>query len=113
MQGHSLELENVIHNIEGIWYNPLTRDIYRFGIEKDHTGFSEVFVRQYALGNALKFSYQIIKDEYGFWLEIDKNKMKILKLSTDPQSVLTFISSNNNIVSLFKDYSEVMEKVNL
>jgi hypothetical protein len=51
-----------------------------------------------------------MRDEEGLWLNIDGNKMKVLKLTEYPKSVLTFRSVNNNTVSLFKD-SSTLEKL--
>src|SRR5437868_10914957 len=103
MQANNFEFEDAICNIVGVWHNPLTKDTYRFNVETDHVGLGEVLILQHALGIPLKFTYQIIKNEDGLWLEIDGNKMKILKLTKYPQPVLTFKNANN-IISLSKDY---------
>jgi hypothetical protein len=90
MQTNDFEFENAIRNIVGIWHDPLTKDAYRFSVEKDHVNSAEVLIQQHALGAPLKFNYQITKDQKGLWLKIDGSKLEILKLTTYPQSILIF-----------------------
>ena len=99
-----IKLESITKNIVGTWYNPITKTTYRFN-PFSNRGSSKIYLKQYGKKTCMELTYRIVMEENLIWLELGGRKFKLSKFVFEPEPFLSFITSSNKVIVLFKAYS--------